>query len=159
MEIAWFHKGKNAVVFDIYPFCVAYATYYSNILSNSVLRSRYQLNPQLGIWVNNQRTQYRAFKEGRVGPMTADRAKRLDEIGFIWNVSKRRIGTRNMQCSSTYPKQKSYKTVRKALSFPVVSPTDDDSFFSPDSSADIAAAARVLQRMQKLAVKRRYRLI
>jgi hypothetical protein len=83
--------------------------------------------------------------------MTADRAKRLNEIGFIWNVSKRRIGTRNMQCSSTYPKQKSLKTVRKDLSFPEVSyprvsPIDDDSLLSPESSADIAAA-RVLVRM------------
>lgn len=83
--------------------------------------------------------------------MTADRAKRLDEIGFIWNVSKRRIGARHMQCSTAFPKQKPLKTFRKDLTLPevsysVVSPSIDDALLPMESSADIAAA-RVLVRM------------
>jgi hypothetical protein len=82
--------------------------------------------------------------------MTADRAKKLQEIGFTWNVSKRR-SSKIKTHSSNSPVSESLKIVHEELSFPeaslsVASPTDDDSYLSSEISADIAAA-KVLIRM------------
>eukprot|EP00978_Attheya_sp_CCMP212_P030017 scaffold108921_cov41-Attheya_sp.AAC.1 len=37
---------------------------------------------QLGNWVNNQRTQYRRYKEGKHSPLTNDKRDKLESIGF-----------------------------------------------------------------------------
>ena len=54
--------------------------------------SRYPPNPELGIWVGTQRTQYRlwlrAQQDGKANvgqtTMTEDRIQLLEEIGFVW---------------------------------------------------------------------------
>lgn len=82
--------------------------------------------------------------------MTAERAKKLQEIGFTWNVSKRRSSKIKTHCYNS-PVAESLKTVHEELSAPeasmsLSSPTDDDSYLSSEISADIAAA-QVLIRM------------
>ena len=52
--------------------------------------SRYDANPELGIWVGTQRTQYRLYmrsKETGVPVstnMNEDRLRELEELGFVW---------------------------------------------------------------------------
>jgi hypothetical protein len=54
--------------------------------------SRYPINPELGIWVGTQRTQYRLYmksKETGMPPsgstaMNEDRIRELGELGFVW---------------------------------------------------------------------------
>ena len=47
---------------------------------------RYDKNPQLGRWVNNQRTQYKKFQQDpSTSQMTQERIERLQSIGFEWN--------------------------------------------------------------------------
>eukprot|EP00978_Attheya_sp_CCMP212_P011170 scaffold27385_cov47-Attheya_sp.AAC.3 len=43
-----------------------------------------QLYGPLGAWVNNQRTQYRRFQEGIASPLTNERRKKLEDIGFAF---------------------------------------------------------------------------
>ena len=40
---------------------------------------------RLGVWVNNQRTQYKKFMEGKRSQMTRSRIDILNDIRFIWD--------------------------------------------------------------------------
>jgi hypothetical protein len=59
---------------------------------NCLVPSRYPPNPELGIWVGTQRTQYRIFhnakqKGGHLLQSTAmneERIRQLEELGFVW---------------------------------------------------------------------------
>lgn len=44
----------------------------------------YAPNRALAHWVANQRTQYKLRQEGKYSPMTDDRIKELESIGFVW---------------------------------------------------------------------------
>ena len=48
----------------------------------------YELNPGLGIWVRNQRTQYKLFKEGKQSKLSLDRIKMLKSLDFEWNAKE-----------------------------------------------------------------------
>ena len=45
-------------------------------------------NPQLGRWVNNQRAQYRLYNEGKKSLITEERIALLESIGFVWDVQE-----------------------------------------------------------------------
>jgi hypothetical protein len=45
--------------------------------------TKYSTDPKLGNWVSNQRSYYRLYQEGKPSPMTADRSRALDGIGFV----------------------------------------------------------------------------
>lgn len=49
--------------------------------------NKYYPNPQLGTWVMHQRAQYRKLREGKPSPMTEERVKALEAIGFFWSTS------------------------------------------------------------------------
>ena len=50
--------------------------------------NRYAENPQLGTWVDTQRTQYKKFQQDpSTSQMTQERIERLESIGFEWNLS------------------------------------------------------------------------
>lgn len=50
----------------------------------------YSEDPKLGIFVKDQRQQYKFFMEGKKSAMTQERINRLEAIGFRWNVLKPR---------------------------------------------------------------------
>lgn len=56
---------------------------------NCLVPSRYQPNPELGIWVGTQRTQYRLYMKAKESgkpsnsAMNEDRIAHLDQIGFV----------------------------------------------------------------------------
>ena len=49
---------------------------------------RYAANPKLGRWVSRQRCEYRKKREGKSSPMTEERIRALNDIGFDWGISK-----------------------------------------------------------------------
>jgi hypothetical protein len=59
---------------------------------NCMVPSRYPINPELGIWVGTQRTQYRLYLKAKEAgtealmksAMNADRVAELEEMGFVW---------------------------------------------------------------------------
>ena len=57
-------------------------------LGHCLVPSQYSANPKLGRWVNTQRNKYRLHQEGKPSPMTADRIRELESIGFDWGTSK-----------------------------------------------------------------------
>ena len=61
---------------------------YKNKHGNCLVPQRYSKNKALGRWVAKQRTQYRLRREGKQTPLTEDRIKLLDEVGFVWSVKK-----------------------------------------------------------------------
>jgi hypothetical protein len=46
----------------------------------------WEVNPQLGFWVANQRQQYRYLQLGKKSSLTEDRIKMLNDIGFVWKM-------------------------------------------------------------------------
>jgi hypothetical protein len=50
----------------------------------------YKANPQLGIWVGDQRYNYKVFREGlpRPSSMTTERIDMLNNLDFVWSVHK-----------------------------------------------------------------------
>jgi hypothetical protein len=51
---------------------------------------QYFANPKLGRWVSNQRAQYKLFQAGKPSPMTEERIRELESIGFDWRTTKGR---------------------------------------------------------------------
>lgn len=45
----------------------------------------YVINPGLGAWVHNQRTQYKLLTEGKHSRITEERVELLQALGFVWN--------------------------------------------------------------------------
>ena len=45
-------------------------------------------NPKPGPWVNQQRSSYKLYQEGKPSPMTAERIRALEGIVFGWEASK-----------------------------------------------------------------------
>jgi len=45
---------------------------------------KYDPNPQLGLWVDKQRRQYRCYQKGQASFMSADRVKSLEQLDFCW---------------------------------------------------------------------------
>lgn len=48
--------------------------------------ARFKGNPKLGHWVMTQRRQYTLTKQGKPSALTADRVRKLEDIGFVWSV-------------------------------------------------------------------------
>ena len=44
----------------------------------------------LGTWISTQRSNYRLLKEGKASPMSTDRIRKLESIGFCWSHKRRR---------------------------------------------------------------------
>ena len=40
--------------------------------------------PELGIWVNKQRMEKKAYDEGKRNSMTAEKIEALNDLGFTW---------------------------------------------------------------------------
>ena len=52
-----------------------------------LIPTKYTKNPALGRWVSTQREHYRMWKQGDPrSKMTVEKAKLLDEIGFVWRL-------------------------------------------------------------------------
>ena len=49
--------------------------------------AKYKPNKQLANWVVTQRTQYRLLKKGEKANITQERIDKLNDIGFVWDVS------------------------------------------------------------------------
>ena len=69
---------------DLHRLLVEYEAEHGNCL----VPQHYPDNKALGKWVDKQRTQYRLRREGKQTPLTEDRIKLLDEVGFVWSVKK-----------------------------------------------------------------------
>jgi len=54
--------------------------------------SRFPENPELGVWVGTQRTQYRFYVKAKeagepiISAMNEDRIRQLEQLGFVWNI-------------------------------------------------------------------------
>jgi hypothetical protein len=46
---------------------------------------KYSANLKLGKWVSNQRSNYKLYQEGKPNPMTAERIRQLESVGFEWS--------------------------------------------------------------------------
>jgi hypothetical protein len=45
---------------------------------------KYSTNPKLGRWVWNQRSNFKLHQEGKPSPITAERIRELESVGFKW---------------------------------------------------------------------------
>ena len=57
---------------------------YKNTVGDTNVPTHYKENKQLGVWVNNQRCQYRLLKQGKTSAMTEERIRSLNELEFSW---------------------------------------------------------------------------
>lgn len=63
---------------------------YKLLHGNCLVPQLYEENPQLGTWVKAQRRHGKLFRSDKGGSsMTFDRYKKLDEIGFVWELQGR----------------------------------------------------------------------
>lgn len=72
---------------------------YKEQFGDCLVPSRYLPNPELGIWVGTQRTQYRLFQQAKESgnedlnstPMNEDRVRQLEELGFMWTLRAEKV--------------------------------------------------------------------
>jgi hypothetical protein len=62
---------------------------YKEHFGNCLVPQQYAANPKLGTWVKIQRRKYKFYQEGKPSPMTAERSRALDSIGFDWGTSNK----------------------------------------------------------------------
>ena len=62
----------------------------------------YELEPQLGRWVSNQRTAYALYQQNKYSPLTQERIEALDAIGFSWTSPFRKNGKRKSSPSHSH---------------------------------------------------------
>jgi hypothetical protein len=51
-------------------------------LGHCLVSFKYPVNPKLGRWVSNQRSNYKVCQEGKPSAMTAERIRALESVGF-----------------------------------------------------------------------------
>jgi hypothetical protein len=61
---------------------------YKAQFANCLVPRQYAANPKLGTWVMTQRTQYKLYQEEKPSPMTAERSRELESIGFDWGTNE-----------------------------------------------------------------------
>jgi hypothetical protein len=59
---------------------------YKDKYGNCLVPKKSRTHPQLGIWVMNQRAQYKLLHEHRASTMTPERMEALEEAGFVWSM-------------------------------------------------------------------------
>ncbi|CAB9508948.1 helicase [Seminavis robusta] len=52
---------------------------------------RWEENPQLSNWVSKQRHQYKLLQSNKPSRLNAHRVKLLNDVGFVWEASRRRL--------------------------------------------------------------------
>ena len=57
--------------------------------NNTMVPKKYSKNQALGTWVRNQRCQYMAKVRGKPSPITDERIRKLESIGFAWTPFQR----------------------------------------------------------------------
>lgn len=62
---------------------------------NCLVPRGYELNANLGIWVMNQRMQYKKWLKGEHSRLTQERINLLEDNGFVWEISK--VNTRKIK--------------------------------------------------------------
>ena len=60
---------------------------YKAQFTNCLVPRQYAANPKLGTWLSTQRYKYKLYQEGKPSPMTAERSRALDSIGFDWGTT------------------------------------------------------------------------
>jgi hypothetical protein len=76
---------------------------FKRVNGHCLVPSRYSTNPELGVWVGGQRSQYRVYMKTKengdcsVSGMNEDRIHELEELGFAWGV--RGVGGRPTNAS------------------------------------------------------------
>ena len=63
-------------------------TEFKQVNGNCRVPYKYKENQQLADWVRTQRSHYQRFIDGKPSPITKDRIKKLDDIGFTWTPRK-----------------------------------------------------------------------
>lgn len=58
---------------------------YSVAYGDCMVPQHYEENPPLGLFVKNQRRQYKLMKMEKKSSMTKERVEKLESIGFVWN--------------------------------------------------------------------------
>ena len=61
---------------------------YKAQFGNCIVPRKYAASPKLGQWVPYQRQCYRPHQEGKPTPMTEERIRELESIGFGWGTTK-----------------------------------------------------------------------
>jgi hypothetical protein len=59
--------------------------------------NKYPANPKLGRWVMNQRSNYKFYQEGKPSPMSADRIRELENVGFKWDARKTALASKTSE--------------------------------------------------------------
>ena len=76
---------------------------------NCCVPKRYEENPQLGEWVSKQRVYYTQNQAGQKTPLTEERIKQLDSIGFTWVIDRFNTPQLQEQWSDRFQELKDYK--------------------------------------------------
>jgi len=62
---------------------------YKYQFGNTLVPQVYSIDTELGWWVKSQRSYYVKFMQGKHSPITHDRIRQLEEIGFVWQIRQR----------------------------------------------------------------------
>lgn len=65
---------------------------YKNEHGNTLVPNRY---PKLGNWVSTQRRYYKARQKGQTTPLSDNRLKKLESVGFVWATTDPRHVSKN----------------------------------------------------------------
>jgi hypothetical protein len=87
--------------------------------SHALIPKVYRQNKKLSSWVYRQRRHYSLIQAGKPSPLTAERIKKLEKAGFVWNTrnsdaqseveAQRRVQAQDDRWNATYRLLLDYK--------------------------------------------------
>lgn len=78
---------------------------------------RWEENPKLSNWVSKQRHQYKLMQMARPSRLNKAKVKLLDDIGFVWEASRRRLDECESDDSGSVPPKKRQKQKQQTVGF------------------------------------------
>lgn len=83
IEFTWQIKGDDSLLwYTLYEELKAFKLQ----KGSCDVPAKYKANQSLGNWVSEQRRTYRLMKEGKTSPMSEERIRSLNQIGFKWKM-------------------------------------------------------------------------
>ena len=77
-------KARKSDVASIWSVRIQEMREFKEQIGHCLVPTKYSANPKLGCWVSTQRKNYRWLQEGKPTPMTENRIRELESIGFDW---------------------------------------------------------------------------
>ena len=100
LGFTWTLRSRETTIDEVWRLRLDELKAFKRIHGHCLVPARYDANPELGVWVATQRTQYRVYMKAKEDgtfantAMNDERILELEQLGFAWGLRSGRAGAR-----------------------------------------------------------------